>query len=340
MRLSRLLATAALTGLFAITAAAQTPQPAPQPAETPARGGLQGLEDTVGQLSDAPAAETQAPATPTPAAQRPAPAARTPAPAAARPSATPGPRPQPLTRAQIAQLAASTARGRLMNAIARAGLIATQDMLARVPDPEAAGIAGWIAEPEGNSMTVTFYAEGADGAAPVVVHRSNILGNRVVSREVFLTGPRPSLSPLAARMAAARHATDSLPNQACGSAPFNVFVIPPATADGPIDVYQISPQTRRGYYPVGGHFRTTVAADGSVGESHPIANACLELAVPELPAGTPPRPLGAITHLRDPLPTEIHVFLALWTGRPLIIVADDPQRLFAVTGEGIAEIRD
>ncbi len=40
----------------------------------------------------------------------------------------------------------------------------------------------------------------------------------------------------------------------------------------------------------------------------------------------------------DPLPTEIHVFLSILTGRPLVVVADDPQRLFQVTGEGIAEI--
>ena len=59
--------------------------------------------------------------------------------------------------------------------------------------------------------------------------------------------------------------------------------------------------------------------------------------MPEVAAGTPPRPL-AVTHLMDPLPTEIHVFLSVLAGRPLVVVADDPQRLFAVTGEGIAEI--
>ena len=40
----------------------------------------------------------------------------------------------------------------------------------------------------------------------------------------------------------------------------------------------------------------------------------------------------------DPLPTEIHVFLSIWTQRPLVVVAGDPQRLFQVTAEGIAEV--
>ena len=46
----------------------------------------------------------------------------------------------------------------------------------------------------------------------------------------------------------------------------------------------------------------------------------------------------AVTHLLDPLPTEIHVFLSIWTGHPLVVVAGDPQRLFAVTPDRIAEI--
>jgi hypothetical protein len=40
----------------------------------------------------------------------------------------------------------------------------------------------------------------------------------------------------------------------------------------------------------------------------------------------------------DPLPQDIHVFLSAWTGHPLLVVAGDPQRVFAVTPEGIAEV--
>ena len=65
-------------------------------------------------------------------------------------------------------------------------------------------------------------------------------------------------------MAAARAATDALDHHPCGSDEFNVFVVPPASPDAPIDVYQLSPQTQRGHFPLGGHFKSTIAPDGSV----------------------------------------------------------------------------
>jgi len=126
------------------------------------------------------------------------------------------------------------------------------------------------------------------------------------------------------------------------SAPTTIsFSRSPRSAAAPaaaIDVYQLSVPGQRGHYPAGGHYKSTIAPDGSVAASRGFTNACLELAVPEPAAGRQPAPL-AITHLLDPLPTEIHVFLALATGHPLLVVAGDPQRIFAVTGAGIGEIR-
>ena len=163
------------------------------------------------------------------------------------------------------------------------------------------------------------------------------MAGRVVSREIFLAGNRPPLTPIQARMAAARAAAAGQEHRPCGGEEFNYLVVPPAAAAAPIDVYQVSPPRARNRVPVGGHFKTTIAADGSIAAARGYTNACLDLDLPEVAAGAQPRPL-AITHLTDPLPTEIHVFLSLLTGRPLVVVADDPQRLFQVTGEGIAEI--
>jgi hypothetical protein len=319
-------------------AAAGVAQDAPPAQQTPERG-LSGLEDTVGQLSDEqPPAETPAapqsqaaepPAVPVPTIDAP------PAPApAARPRAA---YVEPLSRAQRNTLDAAVQRGRILGAIARAGIVATQDMLSRVSDPSGAGISGWLAEPEGNAVTVTFYAEGDGSAPPSAVYKVTILGGRATAREVFLAGQRPALTGHLARMAAARKATEGLDHQACGGQDFNVLVVPPSAPDAPIDVYQISPQTARGSYPLGGHFKTTIAPDGSVVASRAFTNACLNVAAADVVAGQRPEPI-AVTHLLDPLPTEIHVFLAIWTGHPLVVVAGDPQRLFGVTADGIGEV--
>lgn len=337
MRLAPFLTATALA-LVATAAIAQRGAP---PAQS---NGLSGLSDTLnglrdnGQAAAAPAEaqarlQTQPVLTPEPAPPPPPPA---PAPASTPPSR---PRlvmpPEPLTRAQLTSLQAAATRGRLLAAIERAGRAGTQDMLAHVADPDGAGISGWIAEAEGNAVLVTFYADTATG--PVVVYRVTFNGGRIVDREVHLAGTRPPLNPLQARMAAARAATARLDNHPCGGDVFNVFVVPPLTPDGPIDVYQISPQTQRGVFPLGGHFKTSVAADGSVAATRGYTRSCLNATVAGPPAGARPAPIS-VTHLLDDLPQDIHVFLSAWTGHPLLVVAGDPQRLFAVTPEGIAEV--
>ena len=254
--------------------------------------------------------------------------------AAAAPATPPRLAP-PLTRTELAALDRSAERGRLLIAIARAGILATQDMLTRVSDPEGAGISGWIAQPEGNGMTVTFYSDGDPG--PKAVYRANVLGGRVMSREIFLGPDRPALTPLQARMAAARAATEGLDHRACTAQPFNVFVVPPASASAPIDVYQVTAPTQRGHYPLGGNYRTTIAPDGTVAESRGFTNSCLDIEAAAPTAGQPARPIG-VTHLLDRTPTEIHVFLALWSGHPLLVATGDPQRIWQVT-DRIAEVR-
>ncbi|HKR24808.1 MAG TPA: hypothetical protein VJS15_06080, partial [Allosphingosinicella sp.] len=184
-------------------------------------------------------------------------------------------------------------------------------------------------------VVVTFYAEAEAG--PAAVYRVNLLGGRIQGRETFLTGPRPPLNPVQARMAAARRAAAGQEHRPCGGSEFNYFVVAPSAVDGPVDVYQISPQTARGRYPIGGHFKTSVAADGSIAASRGFTNACLDATVAEPAPGAQPQPI-AVTYLLGDLPTEIHVFLSIWTTRPLVVVAGDPQRLFAVTPGGIAEV--
>lgn len=363
MRLAPLFLAASAAALLAVNALAQG---AAAPAGNQAQPGLSDLSNTVQALEDAPP-PTEAPAQPAAdptgippglddrGARIPAPPLQdvTPVDAAGQPLAPP-PRaepppapaaapsrpplvmpPLPLGRAQLAELDAAVQRGRLLGLIDRAGRFATQDMLSRISDPNAAGITGWIVEPEGNGVTVTFYAD--TDAGPVTVYRVTILGGRIVSRNVHLAADRPPLNPLQARMAAARAATAALPQRPCAGEVFNVFVVQPTTATGPIDVYQISPQIQRGHYPLGGHYKTSVAADGSVAASRGYTNACLDAAVADPAAGARPAPV-AVTHLMDPLPQDIHVFLSIWTGHPLVVVAGDPQRLFAVTPDRIAEI--
>jgi hypothetical protein len=257
-------------------------------------------------------------------AQRPVPQ-RSPAASAPTPRLVPAP-----TAEERARLVATVTRGRLLFELARAAQLTTQDLLTRVPDPTAAGVTGWVATPDGNTTTVTYYADGADG--PVAVYRGQVTGGRVAARDVFTGADRPPLTPTQRRMAAARRAVEGLDARPC-SGDFNVFVIPPASEAAPVEVYKISPQPGRGRYPLGGHYLATVAPDGSIASTRSFTNRCLDVdagAPATQLAGAPaPQPI-AVTHLLDPLPTEIHVFLSLWMNRPLLVATGNPERLWTV----------
>lgn len=311
------------------------------PAEPPAEG-LSGLSATVESLEDPQASDSSEPAVSSEPAEPLEPseppaeatvAADESGPSAAEPRVA---APPPNSAELSAELGNRASRGRQLFAVARAALLATQDMLSRVADPEAAGITGWVAEPEGNAMAVTFYGDGDLG--PVAVYRARVLGGRAVSRDTYLAGQRPALTGTALRLALARTATGSEEQRPCTAQPFNVVALPPETPEAPIHVYRISPPESPNRLPMGGHFRSTVGADGAVVEARAFSRGCLNVELDEVPPGSQAGPI-AVTHLLDPLPTEIHVFLSLFSRRPLVIAAGDPTRLFMVAGDSIREIR-
>ena len=221
-------------------------------------------------------------------------------------------------------------RGRLLFGLDRAAWVATDDFVARQPDYANQGVRGYVVERDGNGFAVTFFG-GAEGS-PVAYYRGRVANHRVVSRELYPAAARPALSAAQRRLVAARQAAASATRRRpCGSAPFNTAVIPPATPDAPIDVYLLTPQMRDREYPFGGHYRLTVDADGSVGGERAFTNSCITMPAP------PDAAAIFITHLLDPVPTEIHVFTAL-TGRMPVIVGVD-GRVYEVTGERIRQIR-
>ncbi|HEY0116673.1 MAG TPA: hypothetical protein VGB54_13235, partial [Allosphingosinicella sp.] len=146
-------------------------------------------------------------------------------PALAQPRTAPAAAKLELNADQRRELQQAVTRGRALAVLDQAGRVTTRDMLARVPNPSEAGIAGWIAQPEGNGITVTYYAQEGEGFA--AVYKAQVLGGRVSSPQVFAAGSRPPLTGVAARMAAARAAAAAIENRPCGGPAFNLLVLPP-----------------------------------------------------------------------------------------------------------------
>jgi hypothetical protein len=90
--------------------------------------------------------------------------------------------------------------------------------------------------------------------------------------------------------------------------------------------------------PGGGYFRAAIASDGSVAGTTELGGACTNLPLPAVAAGQRPKPL--VVNARDALlPNELHVFLSLWTQRPVVVATGTQQvRLWGVNSTGIAEL--
>ncbi len=227
--------------------------------------------------------------------------------------------------AEQAQLAAAHQRGALLYLIDRAAWVATDDFRKKVDINADKSLRGYVVELGRQGFTVTFFAE--EGGRLVRAYVANVVRNRVAGSEVFPPGKRSPLTTEQIRLAKAREVIRGLPFRAC-TGPFNVTPIPPASADAPMDVYFLSPQVRTNSYPFGGHFKATLAPDGSVLSSRAFTKGCLDMPAP------PPQAFGfAVNHLLDPIPTEIHVFTSLSARKPVIVMAG--ARNWQIDGKSI-----
>lgn len=225
-------------------------------------------------------------------------------------------------------------RGRLLYEIDRAAWVTTDDLRERVPNLAASGIRGWTVERDGGGYSVIFYA--GEGDARVAAYRARVENNRVVAAEVLASGARPPLTPLQRRLADARDvvARDVIRGlRFCARASPNLALIPPDTLDGEMDVYVLTPQVQNGVWPAGGHYRVTLSAAGAVLSSRPFTNSCVNLGG-DLSGQESPVALY-VTHLLDPLPTEIHVFTSLTSRLPLGVGTQNPGRVWWVAGDRI-----
>ncbi len=224
------------------------------------------------------------------------------------------------------------ARGRLLFEIDRAAWVTTDDLRDRVGRAELGLVRGWTVERDGTGLVVNFYA--GEGDARAVLYRGRVENRRVVSREVFREGARPLLTPLQRRLADARGAIARFDERPCTNGPFNAAIIPPEAPDGSIDVYALTAQTEANNFPFGGHFRATLAADGTLGGKRGFMRSCFNMERPARRGGSTPAAMF-LTHLLDPIPTEIHVFMSIWIGLPVMVGTID-RRIWSVEGSGIS----
>jgi hypothetical protein len=222
--------------------------------------------------------------------------------------------------AEQERLQAIAERGRLLFEIDRAAWVTTDDLRDRLRGREVE-VRGWVVERDADDpkgWVVTYYTAPKGGSAEAL-YRGRVRDEKVVSGEVFEEGRRPSLTPAQLRLRQAVETARRVKKyRPCTPAPFNAAAIPPAGEADPIDVYLLTAAVENDIYPFGGHFLVRVSPQGRVLSRRKFTNSCLNLTT-RLDRGDEELAALGVTHVLDPTPTEIHVFLSIWSGYPVAV---------------------
>lgn len=251
---------------------------------------------------------------------------------------TTGPAAAALPAADEGALIQAMDRGEQIYLYDQAAWVTTDVMVEKTTPAARARIDGWVITPKADGLTVVYY--GWKDATPYAIFAGDAKEKTVTGFRVFGPDDDTSLTAEQIRLVKATDTVRALAEQQpCANARFNTVTLPPAKPGDPILVYLLTPQTREHQFPFGGHFRYEVGADGSPGASRAFTRSCITLSDTPEGAGKPVALL--ITHLLDPTPTEIHVWLSLWIDKPVYVGTATPkQRIWAVEGHRIRLTKD
>jgi hypothetical protein len=228
----------------------------------------------------------------------------------------------------------ATSRGEMLYSYDQAAWHGTDDLIAKakaagVWDTLAPTLGGWVVDGTAADPVLVFI-DKADTPQAIYTARFADGGTRLVESKLLGAGDDRSISSsrmkLVLALRAARAEVDRAQLARCADSSFNTVVLPPETPGGPILVYVMTPQTQAGIWPVGGHYLIEIKPDGTVGSTRPFTKSCITTG--ERPKGT--TTAFNVSHLLDPVPTEIHVFTMLAARLPIYVITTQNKRGWAI----------
>lgn len=232
------------------------------------------------------------------------------------------------TSEELAAVQLAVERGRTLYEYDQAAWHTTDALREDIRNLEESGIRGWVVIPTGDGWMVTYWKPEGDGFAGVY---SAVWSKQRVRQRKQLKGESAVLTPEQLALIAARNAVDDSGLMRCADSPFNTVVMPDEGGRD-IFVYLLTPQTSTTSIPIGGHHRFTVRS-GEVVEQRSFTKTCLELAIATADRDEQPVALG-VSHLLDPVPTELHVFSMFAARTPVFVMTAPNERVWAVEASG------
>jgi hypothetical protein len=232
---------------------------------------------------------------------------------------------------------ASQERGTLMYRYDQAAWHATDSFQADMRKADlgpgkygALGLRGYVVEPaEGDLLLTTFFAE-KDGRT-FAFARYWVAGSQVKRGGILGDKDDSTLSPLALRLIGLRNKAIEAAVDAkislCSKSQFNTIVLPPEK-NGIASAYIMTSTTEAGIYPAGGHYRFDFDAADKLVSSRPFMKTCFPL---DTGSKGSQKPVSVfLTHLLDPQPTEIHVFVQYNIPIPLLVMTTSNKRTWQI----------
>lgn len=191
------------------------------------------------------------------------------------------------------------------------------------------GMAGYIVEPAGNGLLLATYYGMKDGKT-FAMARYWVRGSKVERGGFLKDGDDPALSPLALRLVETRKlAIDAAAEQKifrCTRGSLNTVVLPPRS-DGSIPAYVMSSAVEAGLFPAGGHYRYVFGSDGKLLSSRAFSKSCVAVDSRNVSG----KVVGfGVSHLLDPQPTEIHVFVSYNVPITLFVITQSNSSVWEV----------
>lgn len=215
----------------------------------------------------------------------------------------------------------------------RAAWLATDAMLADKRMAALQGrLGGWITEPSALGVRVVFHSRDD---APVSLYEIDVDEGERLSDPVV-----GSSEPLNAAQRAQVRARALAQRQDFGRCARQYNTVALASADG-FRVYLMPGFTRERVYPLGGYQSYEIDATGEkLLSSRAFANSCIDLdetrTLDDADGKRLEPTMSVFTHLLDPQPTEIHVFVSLYARLPMMVLTTSNRLAWRVVRGKIA----
>jgi hypothetical protein len=211
---------------------------------------------------------------------------------------------------------------------------ATDELLSRKVVETDQRLRGWLTErsDEGDDHAILVTFVGEEGDATVALYRLRVPVEGRTIRYQALAPAVPLSAPQAAGWKARMSAKQELEKRPdlCGEH-YNTVVLPAGTVGKGIRVYMLAATSQPDLMIAGGHFLYEYSEDGSkLLSQRAFTRSCIDLPL----KGDPEKgEVAALTlsHLLDPTPTEIHVFLNRNYGKSLYLLTTQNKLIWVVT---------